>query len=150
MSDLLYSKEVLRLAAEARGAGRLSGPSVSHTLHNPACGDLVTVDLRTLNGRVAALAHDTKACVLAQASASILGAALPGHTYGELEALRTEVAAMFAGGAAPASPFAAYAALNDAAQFPGRRTCVLLPIDAALKAFEESQTREPGAERAEG
>ena len=143
MSDPLYTKDVLRLAAEARGAGRLPEPHGTHTERNPACSDRSTVDLTVENGRVVAMAHDTKACVLAQASASIL-AALPGRTYDDLVKLKAEVAEMFESRNPPAEPFARYAVLNDVASYPARQKCVLLPIEAALKAFEASQARKPG------
>ena len=146
MSDPLYSKDVLRLAAEAKGAGRLPEPHGTGSEHNPACGDRSIVDLRIENGRIADMAQDTKACVLAQASASIL-AALPGHTYDDLLKLKAEVAEMLAGGNPPADPFAPYAALSKVAPYPNRHKCVLLPIDATLKAFEASQARKPGGQR---
>jgi len=134
MSDLPYSREVLRLAAEARGAGHLPPPCTTRTEHNPACGDRVTVDLRIAGNRIEAVAHQTKACVLSQASASILGAALPGRSPAELARLRDDVRAMLHGGPPPGGAFADYAALADAAAHPGRHRCVLLPIDAAVGA----------------
>ena len=143
MSDPLYSLDVLRLAAGAKGAGRLGEPDGTGSEHNPACGDRSTVDLMIENGAVTAMAHETKACVLAQASASLLAAA-PGMTYADLLRLKAEVAAMLTGGKAPNGPFAGYAVLGDAARFPNRHKCVLLPIDAAIKAFEASQARKPG------
>jgi len=148
MSDPLYTKDVLRLAAEARGAGRLPRPHGTHTEHNPACADRSTVDLTVEGGRVAAMAHDTKACVLAQASASILGAALPGRTYDDLVKLKADVVDMFESRRPPAEPFARYSALSDVAEYPSRQKCVLLPIDAALRAFEASQARKPGGQGA--
>ena len=136
MSDLPYSTAVLRLAAEARGAGRLPPPCASHTESNPVCGDRVTVDLALADAAITAVAHDTKACVLTQASASILGGALAGHSVPELAKLRETIAAMLAGGPAPAGAFEAYRHLADVARHPARHRCVLLPIDAALKATE--------------
>ncbi|MGA7675459.1 MAG: iron-sulfur cluster assembly scaffold protein [Rhizomicrobium sp.] len=144
MSDPLYGKDVLRLAAEARGAGRLPEPHGTYSEVNPVCGDRSTVDLSVESGRITAMAHDTRACVLAQASASILGAALPGRTYDDLVKLKAEVGEMFESNRLPAEPFAAYAALSDVAAYPNRHKCVLLPIEAALKAFEASQTPKPG------
>jgi len=139
MSDLPYSKDVIRLAAEAKGAGRLSPPCLTYTEMNPACGDRVTVDLRLEGGRISALAHDTKACVLTQASASIVGSAVAGLAPAEVERLRRDVQTMLNGGDAPSGSFARYACLADVAKHPGRHRCVLLPIDAALKALEASE-----------
>jgi len=41
-------------------------------------------------------------------------------------------------GQTPPDPFADYAALSGAAIYRNRHTCVLLPIDAVLNAFEGS------------
>lgn len=150
VSDPLYTKDVLRLAAEAKGVGRLPEPHGTHTEYNPACSDRSTVDLTVENGRVAAMAHDTRACVLAQASASILGAALPSRTYDDLVKLKADVAEMFESRKPPAEPFASYAVLSDVALYPSRQKCVLLPIDAALKAFEASQAPKPSGQGSKG
>ena len=150
MSDLLYTKGVLRLAAEASGAGRLPEPDGTFTEHNPTCADRSTVELRVDDGRITAMAHDTKACVLAQASASILGTALPGHTHADLVNLRAEIVRMLMDGTQPAEPFGPYSVLNEVARFPSRHKCVLLPLDAAIGAFEALQARKPGGQGSEG
>ncbi len=140
MSDPLYRKEILRLAADAHGAGRLDGPHVTGTAFNPACGDRVTVDLALDEaGRVSAMAHETKACVLTQASASILGNALKGASRDDVERLANEIAQMLvAKTPPPAAPFSAFAAFAGAVEHRNRHRCVLLPLDAVLSAFEES------------
>jgi NifU-like protein involved in Fe-S cluster formation len=145
MSDPLYRKELLRLAADAAGAGRLEHPDGSATAHNPACGDRVTVDIRLENGRIAALAHHTQACVLAQASAAILGAEARGLDRAGLQALAEQVAAMLNGDEAPPPPFQGYSAFDGVAGHKGRHTCVLLPFRAALDAMGISEPAEPGA-----
>ncbi|HEY5238214.1 MAG TPA: iron-sulfur cluster assembly scaffold protein [Rhizomicrobium sp.] len=137
MSDPLYKKELLRLAADAHGAGNLPHAHATGTAFNPACGDRVTVQLTLdANGRIEALAHETKACVLAQASASILGRDVPMHSREEITQLRETVTAMLKGASPPASPFESYAVFDGAAGYASRHTCVLLPFDALLAAFE--------------
>jgi len=138
MSDPLYRKELLRLAADAHGAGALPDPHQRGTAHNPACGDRVTFDIVTdEGGRITALAHDTRACVLAQASASILGRAAASLSRAEVEDLRAAVSAMLKENApAPGGAFGDYAAFDGVITFPGRQTCVLLPLDALLAAFD--------------
>ena len=141
MSDPLYRKEILRLAADAIGAGHLSDPHVTATAHNPTCGDKVTVDLSIdADGRVTRMAHDTKACVLAQASASILGRSLPGASREDVEGLANDIAAMLVTKATPpASPFEAYAAFDGAVEHRTRHRCVMLPVEAVLAAFENAE-----------
>lgn len=137
MSDPLYRKDILRLAADAHGAGRLSGPHVTGHAHNPACGDKVTVDLELIDGRIVRVAQETKACVLAQASASILGRELKDRTRDDVEKLRkTLVAMLTTQTGAPAPPFDAYNAFDGTIEFPSRHRCVLLPIDAVLAAYD--------------
>ena len=141
MSDPLYAKPLLRLAANATGAGRLNPFDAEGHAHNPTCGDRVAVTLRLdERGRIAEMAHETQACVLTQASASILGANLAGADATSLETLRAQVASMLREGAPPPAPFADYATLTGAAVYRNRHTCVLLPIDAVLNALGTGQT----------
>lgn len=145
MSDPLYKKEILRLAADAHGAGHLDEPHITGIAHNPTCGDKVSVDLvLDEDGRIAGIAHDTKACVLAQASASILGRALKGASRDDVEDLINEIGMMLgAQSPAPAAPFDAYSAFEGVVEHRNRRRCVLLPVEAVLNAFENSETAEP-------
>lgn len=145
MSDPLYRKELLRLAANAAGAGRLDSPDGSATAYNPACGDRVTVDIRLEDGQVTALAHETQACVLAQASAAILGAHAIGLDQATLKTLAASVAAMLSGGALPAQPFQDFAVFDGVAAHKGRHKCVLLPLEAAMTALSASKPAKPGA-----
>ncbi len=141
--DPLYRKELLRLAADATGAGRL--PEACHTgrAFNPTCGDRVTVDIAIEHHRIAGVAHDTKACVLTQASASILGAELEGLSRQDVVELRAVVAAMLEGGEPPAAPFDVYRAFDGVTEHRNRHTCVLLPFDAVLAAFDASEAAKP-------
>jgi nitrogen fixation NifU-like protein len=141
--DPLYRREILRLAADATGAGHLRAPDATASVHNPACGDRVTVELALAGGRVTGIAHDTQACILTQASAALLAAGAPGRDRAGLVALADEVRAFLKGGTAPEG----YGVFDGVASHAGRHTCVLLPLEAALKALELA---EEGAEPAEG
>ena len=138
--DPLYRRELLRLAADATGAGRLPAPDATASVHNPACGDRVTVELALADGRVTALAHTTQACVLTQASAALLAGMAPGQDRLSLAALAASVQAFLNG----APPPAGYGVFDGVAGHAGRHVCVLLPLQAALKALDKSK---PGAER---
>ncbi len=144
MNDPLYRKEILRLAADAAGAGRLDQPQASATRANPACGDRVTVDVQLEGGRITALTHDTHACVLTQASASILGAGASGLSPGEVSAMAEAVRGFLAGSGAAPEPYGVFDGLLE---HKGRHRCVLLPLEAALEALDLA---EPGAIGAKG
>jgi NifU-like protein involved in Fe-S cluster formation len=140
VNDPLYAKDVLRLAAAATGAGRLAAFDAQGSARNPVCGDRVSVTLTVdERGRVDLLAHETHACVLAQASAAILGAHLKGAGKAEIGRLREEVAAMLNGAETPPPPFADYGVLRGAAVHRNRHACVLLPIDAVIAALEPAE-----------
>jgi nitrogen fixation NifU-like protein len=145
MSDPLYRKEILRLAADAAGAGRLAHPSGSATVYNPTCGDRVTVDVMMAGGRITALTHHTSACVLTQASAAILGADAVGLNRAEIATLAAAVQALLAGGGTPPAPFNTYAAFDGLVPHKPRHICVLLPLQAALEAMDVLELSKPGA-----
>jgi NifU-like protein involved in Fe-S cluster formation len=151
VSDPLYRKDLLRLAADAHGAGHLDTPSVTGSAFNSSCGDRVTVDLIVADGLVQAIAHQTKACVLAQASASILGNEFAGKGRRDLDRLYAEIEAMLGQGAsAPASPFASYAVFDGVSGHPARHRCVLLPLEAIRDALDRLEAAKPGGIRSQG
>jgi NifU-like protein involved in Fe-S cluster formation len=150
MSDPLYKKELLRLAADAHGAGTMPHAHATGMAFNPACGDRVNVQLSlNTDGSIKALAHETKACVLAQASASILGRNAPTRSREEIMQLRETVTAMLKGASPPNPPFDSYSVFDGAIDVISRHTCVLLPLDALLAAFE-SEMEKPHGVRSEG
>src|SRR5690242_9082260 len=137
--DPLYRRELLRLAANATGAGHLPAPDAKASMYNPACGDRVTVELELYGGRIAALAHATQACVLTQASAALLAATAPGKDRASLSTLAARVRAFLRGAEAPEG----YDVFDGIRDHTGRHVCVLLPLEAALKALDGA---EEGAE----
>jgi NifU-like protein involved in Fe-S cluster formation len=137
MSDPIYKKALLRLAANAAGAGRLPEPHGTGSAHNPTCGDKVIVDIAIEDGRIIGIALDAKACVLTQASASILGGDATGLSRDEIAALRDAVRAMLTGGSEPPpAPFNIYHHFDGVTDHKNRHRCVLLPIEAVLAAFD--------------
>ena len=133
--DPLYHRDLLRLAADAQGAGTLAAPDAAATADNPACGDRVHVELALADGRITSLAHTTQACVLTQASAALLAGGAPGRDQAGLTALAADVRAFLNGAPAPAG----YGVFAGVVTHAGRHVCVLLPLEAALKALDEAK-----------
>ena len=140
MIDELYQKELLRHAAAAVGHGRLETPDASVTVDNPLCGDRVTLDLAMDEGRVARLSHVVRACLLCQASASIIGAHAEGQTLASIGALMEAVRRMLKEGAPLTDDvWPDLSAFTPVAEHKSRHNCVLLPFEALLKAGGESE-----------
>jgi NifU-like protein involved in Fe-S cluster formation len=130
VSAELYSPAIMRLAADAVGHGRLAGAHGSATVSNPLCGDRITVDVTLESGRIAAVSHEARACVLCQAAASVLAGTAPGLAPSDLRAL---AARLQEGG-----PFAALEGFGDFAPVERHRSrlrCVTLPFEAAAAAL---------------
>ena len=132
LSDPLYRRELLRLAANAVGAGHLPAADATASVHNPACGDRVSVELALEGGRIAALAHVTHGCVLTQASAALLAGTAAGRDRAGLSALADSVRAFLKGAPAPEG----YEVFDGVTGHAGRHVCVMLPLEAALKALD--------------
>lgn len=138
MSDELYAKELLRWAADASRAGHLPDPKRAATVNNAMCGDKVTMEF-TVDPAHAIIdcRHDTKACVLTQASAAIIAAKAEGESAASLAELKAQVTAMLKEGkSAPHGKWAAYEIFAPVREHKSRHTCVLLPLEAAEKALK--------------
>lgn len=138
--DALYQKDVMRLAASAKGAGKLANATASVTVDNPLCGDRVTFDVvMDADKRIQEVAHTVKGCVLCQASASVIGAEAKGESAESLQAVREALRGVLKAGApAPTEgKWTALAAFAPVAGHKSRHECVLLPFEAVIQAAKK-------------
>ncbi|MDA5193657.1 iron-sulfur cluster assembly scaffold protein [Govanella unica] len=142
MIDPLYQTEILRLAATAHGAGRLEAPDASADIRNPLCGDRITLDLRIKNGVITEVGHKTRACVLCQASASLLAETLPGLEPAACHATEEAIRAFLSGGPETALPaaFTRFSVFAPVQPHAARQKCVLLPFEALTTALKTPVT----------
>jgi nitrogen fixation NifU-like protein len=139
----IYNARMLRLAAEAAGAGRLAERDGSAEIVNPVCGDRIRVDVRTEGARIAAIGYQVHACVLTQASASLLGRHAVDRTAAEIRELAAQIEAMLrAEGEAPAGDWSGYSALEPVRAHASRHECVMLPLRALLAALAAGASRD--------
>ncbi|MFO0997673.1 MAG: iron-sulfur cluster assembly scaffold protein [Alphaproteobacteria bacterium] len=137
MAEQLYQAAIVETARRATGKGRLPAPDASATLDNPLCGDRVTIDLALDGGRVTALGHDVRGCVLCEAAASVIGAHAIGATADELRAAARSAASLLKDSATqPAWPDLAMFA--PARPHRSRHRCVLLPFEALEAALAKA------------
>jgi NifU-like protein involved in Fe-S cluster formation len=142
----IYNARMLRLAAEAAGAGRLDESDASAEIVNPVCGDRIRVDIRTDGARIAALGYEVHACVLTQASASLLGRHAVGRTAREIRDVAGRIEAMLReDGMAPGGDWSDYAALEPVRAHSSRHECVMLPLRALLAALDAGASTDRGS-----
>lgn len=137
MSNALYQQAIKELAKAAHGAGKLDAPDGEASLDNPLCGDRVRMQVARKHGRIVAIGHETKGCLLCRASASILGQHAIGKTAGEIAVVRDALQNML--NTADVAPLAwqELESFVPASRFPSRHQCVLLPFSALLAALEQ-------------
>ena len=138
MTNDLYQKNLLRLAAAATGAGRLEAPDATVTVDNPLCGDRVTIDINLREGKLTELAHTVRGCVMCQASAAVLGARAAGHTPEQLHRIKQAVQNMLNKEENLAGHWSELESFLPVAGHKSRYNCVLLPFKALTQAAEEA------------
>lgn len=139
MSEVLYHEALLRLAASGDGAGQLAAPDATTRRDNPLCGDEVILDLRLRDGRVQALAHRVRGCLLCRAAAAALARGAVGRSAAELEDVHARLVAMLrAGGPPPEGAFADLSAFLPVREVRSRQDCVLLPFETLGDALRQA------------
>lgn len=136
MSEELYQAALVARAHAGRKRGRLAAPDRSMTLDNPLCGDRVTMDFGLVDGRVAAVGHQVRGCLLCEAAAETIAMHAPGKSKAELAGAMAVVTALLkAGEPAPAGEWSSLEIFAPVHRVKSRQDCVLLPFEALTKAL---------------
>jgi nitrogen fixation NifU-like protein len=139
MKDDLYQRAIVDLARQAAGAARLEAPQASATVDNPLCGDRVTIDLALADGRVHAVGHKVRGCMLCQAAAVAIAARAPGETPAALHAITDRLdQAIRQDPARLESLWPELRAFAPVHRHKSRHDCVLLPFKALLRALAQT------------
>ena len=140
MTDALYQRAILDLARRAGDTARLDAPQASVTVDNPLCGDRVTLDLALADGRVGAIGHKVRGCLLCQAAAAVIALRAPGETPAALAEVAARLdEAVRKGGAARDERWPELRAFAPVHPHRSRHDCVLLPFAALTQALAEAE-----------
>lgn len=135
MTDALYNKEILRLAAAIPFAERLEHAQASVEKRSPICGSRVTVDLDLgEDGRVARVGMLVRACALGQASSALMAAKVVGRTPEELAAVRDALTGWLAGETDAVPDWAGLELFTPALALSARHPSIRLAFEAAAEA----------------
>jgi len=108
----VYSAQVLDHFQNPRNAGDVPNPDASAQIENPACGDILKLTLRIVDGRIQEIRFRAKGCVPAMACGSLLTELVKEKTVAEARTLTREKLVIAIGGLPEASSHASYLALE--------------------------------------
>lgn len=103
----MHSGRLLDHFQNPRYPGELPAPAAKVDVTNPACGDMLRLSARVVEGRVEEARFLTRGCTASIAASSALTEWMTGKTLRELTALAPSVIEDAVGGLEPASQHAA-------------------------------------------
>ena len=108
----MYSAKVLDHFEHARNVGELEDATATAEVANPGCGDVMTLSLRVVDGRIEDVRYRAKGCVPAIACGSALTEMIAGKTIAEARKLRRIELVLAVGGLPTASLHASHLAID--------------------------------------
>lgn len=141
--DDLYQSLILDHSRRPRNFGPLADADREVSGRNPLCGDEVTLRLRMEGTTIADVRFEGTGCAISKASASVMTAAVKGHTETEALALFERFHDMLTGhadnGGEEAVPLpSSLAAFAGVARFPMRVKCASLAWHALRSALQSA------------
>lgn len=133
----LYQDAILALARDSAHANPLPQPDARVRLDNPLCGDRIDLDISLIDGKLSALGHQVRGCLLCQASAALLGQQAIGKSAASLREGADALAALLKSKSEPPADWAALAVFAPVAEAKSRHACVMLPFQALLQSLEQ-------------
>ena len=137
MTEALYTRDILRLAASIPGITPFAGLPDAVEVRSPTCGSRLAMRVETdADGRVTALHQAVEACAFGQASAALVGRHASGTDLAAAQAALDGVTAWLKGEAV--EPWPELALLAPARYRAGRHGAILLPFRALVMALKRA------------
>lgn len=138
----IYSQRILELAADSPRSKRLERPDATATAHSKLCGSTVAIDLNVRDGVISDFGQTVKACLLGQASASIVGRLIVGATPAEMRDVGAKMRRMLkSNGTVPDGKWQDLAVLEPIRDYKARHASTLLVFDAVERALDEIEAK---------
>ncbi|WP_324717911.1 SUF system NifU family Fe-S cluster assembly protein [Carboxydochorda subterranea] len=144
MEDL-YREVILDHYRAPRNKGSLEHADASCHLHNPLCGDDITLALAVEGDVIRDARFVGQGCSISQASASMMTEAIKGKTVAEARELIDRFSRLMRGEIAPGeADLGDLEALSGVSRFPVRVKCALLAWEALDKDLAQLTRPAPG------
>jgi len=132
----LYNDRIIELAAAIPPARRLENPDAAASAHSKLCGSTIAVELALDGDTVADYAQTVKACMLGQASASVVATHIVGSSVAEIREVADVMRRMLKeNGPPPDGKWSDLAVLQPVREVKGRHASTLLAFEAILRAL---------------
>ncbi len=142
--DPIYNTRILALAADIPFLGPLADADVEVVATSRICGSRLRLWARFAgDGTLARVGLEVRACALGQAATALVMPKLIGMPETAIGDARDAFTAMLkADGPVPPPPFDALEIFLPVRDLPARQGAVLLPFEAALRAFAARRERQ--------
>ncbi|HLD26768.1 MAG TPA: SUF system NifU family Fe-S cluster assembly protein [Patescibacteria group bacterium] len=87
----LYSENVIDHYQNPRNWGKLKNPTKAYTLHNPLCGDSMTIDIHVEDEKIKDIAFSGSGCAISHAGASLFTEHIKGKKISDLRNIEKSV-----------------------------------------------------------
>jgi len=134
----MYHEAIKAFAVAAVGHGALPSPDGRAFLDNPLCGDCVEMQVNLSAGRITAVAHQVRGCLLCRAAASVIGKHAVGANFEAIERISAGVSEMLEKQAPPPAGWEELSAFAPVHEHRSRYRCVQLPFEALVAALREA------------
>ena len=134
----MISSEIIKIASDTSNYGIKENLSYIATSKNKNCGDKITIAVEMLNDKIERMYYETESCVFCQASASLLSKIIKKST---IKNLREDINKILISSKNKnillEKRYKPFKKLFQQ-KYKERFNCVLLPLNALLKAINKS------------
>ncbi|RCL03513.1 MAG: Nitrogen-fixing NifU domain-containing protein [Candidatus Tokpelaia sp. JSC161] len=138
----IYNHEILRYASYLSYPPKIKQPDAKACKHSKLCGSTISVELKMENGIITDFSQKVHACVLGQASASIMAQNIIGVSAEEIKNLKNTIRTMLEkNGPTPKRQFSAFSCLQVAKPYKTRHASIMLVFDAITDCIEQIEKK---------
>ncbi|MDF2938438.1 MAG: nitrogen fixation protein NifU [Paenibacillaceae bacterium] len=136
--DDLYRRVIMDHYKNPRNRGHFEDNGVTIDLHNPTCGDRISLQLKVEDGIVKESRFSGEGCSISMSSASMMTEAVKGKTLEEAQAMAEKFSCLMKGEPVEFD-YEDLEALSGVNKFPARIKCATLAWNALRKGVEQSR-----------
>ena len=131
----MISQKIIQIASNTKNSGLNNNFTHRSSLKNSLCGDKIKIELMATNKKISLMRYETESCILCEASASLIAKKIKGYSLNDLKDIKTLKDNIKNNKSNYPSKFKEYKHLTTR-YFVNRTNCVILPLEALLKAFK--------------